>query len=68
MLNLYQPLGYLIILCTAVVVIKSGKKKATRFSAVASDRYRKNYSPFFKTGAGLNPTVRLALIVIAAPV
>ena len=26
------------------------------------------YSPFFRVGAGLNPTVRLALIEITAPV
>jgi hypothetical protein len=35
---------------------------------VASDGSAENYSPFFNTGAGLNPTVRLALILIAAPV
>src|SRR5512144_2798535 len=43
-------------------------KKSHRKSAVACARSSTNYKPFFSTGAGLNPTERLALIFITAPV
>jgi hypothetical protein len=36
--------------------------------AVACDESRKNHNPFFNPGAGLKPTVRLALMLITAPV
>src|SRR4026209_1981499 len=45
-----------------------GQKKATRSPAVASSGVPSGYNTFFKSGAGLKATVRLALMVITSPV
>ena len=44
------------------------KKKATTIRVVAGIERQLYYKPFLMLGAGLKPTVRLALILITSPV
>ena len=44
------------------------EKKTAHLSVSGFNSCGKNYREFFKVGAGLNPTVLLALILISSPV
>jgi hypothetical protein len=49
-------------------ILGEGRKLQARQIALSVCTLKLFYKPFFKLGVGLNPTVRLALILIAAPV